>query len=235
MGEKTPAWEAELWAYLSRGAGVQCPIYQSCELRLEGMWCLSDHEDFFETLNEFVDDDDPNPAAAASSNFESLPCPTSGKIFKLVTRLATKYHLKAGIERLPVTADLITRAYDNLPIEVRQVPLKAYHGSIWRLRDCWLIQLNSNDTPARQRFTLYHEIFHVLAHCKATPVFKKTSCSREGSFNELLADHFSTAVLAPRECVAKMWLEVKDISQMAAIFDMPKSVMLLALKAMRLI
>jgi len=108
-------------------------------------------------------------------------------------------------------------------------------SSIWRLSDCWIVQLNSNDTPVRQRFTLYHEIFHILAHCKAIPVFKKTSCGQEGSFNELLADHFAAVILMPRDLVAERWPQVKDLSQMATTFDVPRSVMWLALRTYGLI
>jgi len=186
-------------------------------------------------MNEFIDEEAPDLDDPTNVKFELLTCPRSGRIFKLVRRLADKYQIEAGIERLPVTANLITRAYDHLPIEVRQVPLKAHHGAIWRLSDCWVVQLNSNDTPARQRFTLYHEIFHILAHCKATPVFKKTSCSPEGSFNELLADHFAGVILMPDRWVKKKWTEVKDISQMATIFDVPRPIVWFALKHLRLI
>lgn len=131
--------------------------------------------------------------------------------------------------------NLITRADDNLPIEVRQVPLKAYRGAVWRLSACWVVQLNSNDSLVRQRFTLYHEIFHILAHSKATPVFKKAGGNREGSFNEILADHFSGACLLPEGWVKEKWTEVKDMSQMAAIFDVPKPIVWLALKHLCLI
>jgi hypothetical protein len=196
---------------------------------------LSEHEDYYEAWNEFIDDDDPDLADPASIEFEFPGCPRSGRIFKLVRRLARSYQEEAGIDRLPVPSDLITHAYDHLPIEVRQVPLKAYHGAVWWLSDCWLVQLNSNDTLARRRFTLYHEIFHILAHGKATPVFKKTSCTREGSFNELLADQFAAVMLLPENRVKERWTEVKDISQMAAIFDVPKPVVWFALKHLHLI
>jgi hypothetical protein len=232
---KPASWESELWSYLSSGDGVRCPIYESCKLRKKGVWCLSDHEEYCDERNRFIDDEEPNLEKLTKIKSEFPNCPGSGRIFKLVRNLAISYQAEAGIERLPVPSNLITRADDNLPIEVRQVPLKAYHGAIWRLSDCWMVHLNSNDTPARQRFTLYHEIFHILAHCKATPVFKKVSCSREGSFNELLADHFSGVLLLPGDWVAKIWPEVKDISRMAAIFDVPKSVMYLGLQAFRLI
>jgi hypothetical protein len=234
MGRKTHRWEVELWSYLSKGDGIHCPVYQSCRLRLQGIWCLSDHEEYYKARNELLDDDfdldDP-----ARIKFEFSRCSKSGRIFKLVSKLATKYRVEAGIDQLPVPVGLISRAYDNLPIEVRQVPLKVYHGAVWRLSDCWMVHLNSNDTPAIQRFTLYHEVFHILAHCKATPVFKKKSCSNEGTFNELLADHFAGSILVPEKWLKEMWIEVKDIHKMSAIFDVPKPVIYLGLKAMSLI
>jgi hypothetical protein len=234
MREKTPNWEDELWSYLSMGDGINCPVYDSCMLRLNGIWCISDHEDYYEESNRLIDNDDPDIDYSTHVEFKSHRCPRSGRIFQLVSRLAYSYHIEAGVEHLPVPANLITRAYDNSPIEVRYVPLKAYHGAVWRLRDCWLVHLNRSDTRARQRFTLYHEIFHILAHCKATPVFKTAAYSHKGTFNELLADHFAARILLPEKLVKKKWAEVNDISEMAALFDVPKSVSYFCLKAMGL-
>jgi hypothetical protein len=186
-------------------------------------------------MSEFVDDEDPDLTHPASVEFKFSYCPQSGRIFELVRRLAIKYQIEAGIDRLPVPSDLVTRADDNLPIEVRKVPLKAHHGTVWRLNDCWVVQLNSNDTAARQRFTLYHEIFHILAHCKATPVFRKASGIQGGSFNELLADHFAAIILMPDKLVKEKWNEVKDIGQMATIFNVPKTIVWFALKHLELI
>jgi hypothetical protein len=235
MGEKTPNWEDELWSYLSMGDGIRCPVYNSCKLRLKGIWCLSDHEDYYEERNRLVDNDDPVLDYSTSVEYKSHSCPRSGRIFRLVSRLAKKYQVEAGIDHLPVPVNLITHAHDNIPIEIRHVPLKAYRGAVWRLSDSWLIHINSNDTLARQRFTLYHEIFHILAHSKATPVFKKRSHSQKGTFNELLADHFAARILLPEKWVKEKWIEINDLSEMAALFDVPKSVMYLGLKAMRLV
>jgi hypothetical protein len=184
---------------------------------------------------ELIDDEDFDPANPPPIEYESSHCLGSGRPFTLVKMLARRYWKEAGIGRLPVPTDLIAHGGDNLTVEVRRVPLKAYHGAVWRLSDCWLLHLNSNDTPARQRFTLYHEIFHVLAHCKATPVFKKTAYGREGPFNELLADHFAATILLPRKWVREKWAEAKDINQMAAIFDVPSPVVWCMLKRLRLI
>jgi len=98
-----------------------------------------------------------------------------------------------------------------------------------------VVQLNSKDSPARQRFTLFHEIFHILAHNKATPVFKKVGCGREGSFNEMLADHFSAACLLPDALVKDAWPKVKDLNKMAELFIAPKSLVWFSLKHLRLV
>jgi len=103
------------------------------------------------------------------------------------------------------------------------------------MSNCWVVQLNSNDSMARQRYTLYHEIFHILAHSKATPVFKKAGRHREGTFNEMLADHFSGACLMPEKLVRKFWPEIKDIKVMARIFDVPEPIAWLELKHLVLI
>ncbi len=235
MERKTPKWEAVLWSYLCSGDGTNCPMYPTCHLRGDKVRCRSDNEEFFQLLNEFVDEDEPDLNNLSISKFEFPSCRRKDSIFRLVRKLATKYREDAGIDRLPVPTDLITRDSNYLPIEVRRVPLKANHGAVWHMSDCWLIHLNSNDTPARQRFTLYHEIFHILAHCKGTPVFKKAGHSHEGAFNELLADHFAAIILTPAEFVKNLWPEVQDISRMAAIFDVPKPVLWFTLKNLRLI
>jgi len=235
MRGKNHRWESELWTYLNRGDGIHCPIYETCQTRLQDVVCLSEQVDYVKTLSKLIDRGGPDSGELTEVRFNLPSCPKSGRIFKLVGRLANKYQVEAGIDHPPVATNLITKAYDNLPIEVRQVSLKASHGCVSRLSDCWLVHLNSNDTPARRRFTLYHEIFHILAHCKANPVFNKVTPGGQGSFNELLADHFATIMLMPEKWVKERWKNVKDENQMAAIFDVPKTVMWAALYHMHLI
>lgn len=228
-------WESELWAYLSMGDGIHCPIYQSCQTRRQGIVCLSEQLDYVKTLSKLADRGGPDSGELTDVRFNSPNCIKNGRIFKLVERLANKFLVEAGIGHPPVPSNLIPQDYKNLPIIIRQVSLKACHGCVSRLNDYWLVHLNGNDTPARQRFTLYHEVFHILAHCKATPVFCKLATGRQGSFNEHLADHFATTMLLPKKWVRERWKKVKDMNQMAAIFDVPNVIMWAALYHMRFI
>ena len=122
--EKIPRWEAELWSSLSRGDGIHCPIYESCYFRLQGGWCLSEHEAYYQLLNDFLDDEVPDLTNPASIEFTISR--HMGGIFKQVRRLAVRYRTKAGIDRLPVPADLITHGSDGCPIEVQELSFKAH-------------------------------------------------------------------------------------------------------------
>ena len=152
----------------------------------------------------------------------------------MVEMLAQKLLKKGGVYCPPVPTKLIRLVDEQRPVEVRLVPLKAHHGAIWRLREGWIIQLKDDATPASKRFTLFHECFHILAHHRTTPVFRKRGAI-QGSFNELLADYFAIYILLPREWVKEKWAEVKDLDRMAKIFDVPKPAMCIRLRDMGLV
>ncbi len=233
--KKREVWEDELWAYIIAGNGIECPLYESCPLRHnQDIRCFSNESEKVtrEKIYRFVDNDD--------IDFTSIPefdlhpgCVRSGRIFRLVAELAIKYRNQAWNNLLPIPNNLITEDCDSHPIVVRYVPLKVNHGAVWKLDDCWLIHLNENDNSAKQRFTLYHELFHVLAHSEGNCKFKK---SKDAGvyFNEALADHFSASILIPRELARQKWAENHDVSNMADIFDVPRPVMFMTLKILGL-
>ena len=222
-----PKWESELWSHICHGNGINCPMYSRCQDRRNGGWCISRNRELIEQLlnsNHF------NPA-----NFDVAEYVTPCKIFKLVAMLAQSALRKGRVHHPPVPAELVYLADGQRPIKVRLVPLTSHHGAIWQLNDRWILQLNENDTPARQRLTLFHEAFHILAHCggKATPVFRKIKCEA-GSFNELLADCFAACVLMPEKWVEEKWAEVNDFDQMTKSFDVTEEAMWVRLKVLRL-
>jgi len=226
MVGKTPKWESELWSYLSSGDGMHCPFYNDCQVRYKGGWCPDDNR---ERLNRLA-----NGKRFHFRSYDFVECGACGGIFKMVEMLAQKYLKRGGVRCPPVPTELFSLADEQHTVEARLVPLKVYHGAIWRLREGWVIQLKDDDISGTKRFTLFHEAFHILAHCGTTPVFRKRG-SKEGSFNELLADYFSTCILMPRQWVMQKWAEVEDLDRMAEIFDVPKSAMCIRLKRLGLI
>jgi len=230
---KIPKWETELWSYVSSGNGIHCPRYGYCQVRKRRGWCPSEDRQHLNQLRDELDEAQFNPLSfdfVKSQSGEGA----LGRLFQLVEMLAQKC-LKAGkVLRPPVPTGLITLFDQQHTVEVRQLPLKVCHGAIWKQKDGWVIQLKGSDSSATKRFTLFHEAFHILAHCRTTPVFSKIG-SMIGSFNECLADEFASCILMPREWVVENWANVRDLYRMAEIFDVPKPAMCLRLRQLGLI
>ncbi len=227
---KTPRWESELWSYISQGDGQHCPAYSHCQVRLKGEWCADDNREVLEKLytdNNFRPEKYPGLGNAMTND-------GMNSLGSRIKKLANKYLKEGNCHCPPVPAELISLVDKQYPVEIRLLPLKSYHGVIWCLGRIWVIQLNSNDTPAVRRFSLFHEAFHILAHRRATPVFRKAGRAG-GSFNELMADLFASYILMPEEWVRGTWAGVKDLDRMAELFIVPKSAMWLRLKLLGLL
>ena len=226
--EKIPKWETELWSLVSRGDGEHCPLYDRCRIKKECSWCVGEH---YAEINQLLENRQFN---IAKTDFIKAELKRPGKPFRLVEMLAHKCLKKRKAHGPPVPVELVQLFDTERAVEIHQIPLKAYHGAIWRLKDKWIIQLKSRDTRAMKRFILFHEAFHVLAHGQCIPVFRKRGVE-QGRFNEALADYFAACILMPREWVREKWLEVKDVDRIAKIFDVPKVVMVIRLKQLGLV
>ena len=226
--KKTPEWESELWSLVSRGDGERCPLDDRCRIRKECSWCVSEHS---AKINQLFEERQFN---VAKCDFIKAEPKRLGKPFRLVEMLAQRYLRKGKNDGPPVSAELIKQLDISPGIEIRPLALKAYHGAVWHLKDGWVIHLNSGDKPARQRVTLFHEVFHILAHYRATPVFRKRGI-KEGLFNEMLADYFAGCILMPKGWVKEKWAEINDLKQIAKIFQVTEVLMWIRLKTIGLI
>jgi hypothetical protein len=225
---KVPEWEAELWSYVGRGDGVRCPLRERCPTVQKSHWCPDDN---CERLNQVLDK---RKFDISEYDFLGPKGDKECRLIELLETLSRTYIKKGKVLSPPVSTELIKLFDQQHNIEVRNIPLKAYHGAIWNQTDGWVIQVKESDSPPTMRFTIFHEAFHILAHCRTTPVFRKRG-SILGSFNEWLADAFASSILMPREWVEARWAEAGDLARMAEIFDVPKSAMYIKLRQMGLI
>jgi hypothetical protein len=225
---RIPKWEAELWSYVSSGDGMRCPLRKYRPVREKGTWCPDEYR---ERLNRLLDEKRFN-----FNSYAFIDSEAGGvcRLCQLVERLAEAYLEAGNALGPPVSTELVMLVDPQNPVEIRQLKLKAYHGAIWSQQDGWVIQVKDSDTAPTMRFTVFHEAFHILAHCRTTPVFRKRG-SVVGSFNELLADHFAFCTLMPREWIVEKWAEVKDLGRMAEIFVVPKSAMCIRLRQLGLL
>ena len=130
MGRESPSWESELWSYVCSGDGEHCPVHNCCQNRLGGGWCAADN---IECLNRLLDE-----GQFDAGNFNSIE-KGCGRICQLVGRLTQSILEKNKIYRPPVPTELVSLFDEERPVEVRLIPLKSYHGAIWRLENSWVI------------------------------------------------------------------------------------------------
>ena len=227
MVRKLPSWEAQLWSYLTTGNGMHCPLLNCCTSMLRSEWCADTNLKKLKLLIASDGQFDPE-------KFERVRSCGDG-VMPYVERLAEQQLRRGKVTSIPVPTDLVQLVGEGHPIEIRPLDLRACYAATWRLQDGWVIQVPDTASSSHNRFALFHEAFHILAHNRCQfPVFSKRGIN-QGSFNELLADYFSICVLMPREQVREKWVEIKDVKKMADTFEVPKSTMWLRLREMDLV
>ena len=229
MQNKIPKWESRFWSYLSKGDGMHCPLYRRCPLRKsDKVWCADDNREIFAQLiySDSLED-------LASHNCLKYAGNNSWGLFKFVEKLANMQLNNGKVRSVPVPTELVFQVDRQRPIEVQLLPIKSCHGVLWRKRG-WVVQLRADDSPAVRRLALFHEAFHILAHSRTDPVFRKVGIQR-GSYNEMLADYFAICILMPRKGIKEKWSEVNDVDVMTEVFGVPKSAMLYRLTELGLI
>lgn len=228
MPGEFPKWESQLWSYLSNGDGMHCPVISHCQSRSDDTRCTDINQEELSRLIAGDGRSDPDSCE------RTRPC-RSG-VMPFIERLAETQLKKGGADCPPVSTDLVSQADEEHPVEVRTVHLKACCAATWRLRDGWVIQVADTGSASRNRIAVFHEAFHILAHCRsdAVPVFSKRGAT-QGHFNELMADYFAMCMLLPEQWVEQRWAEVRDIDQMAEVFEVPQSTMCLRLSELDLV
>lgn len=85
-------------------------------------------------------------------------------------------------------------------------------------RRTWIIQVNRDEPPTRQRFTLFHEYKHIVDHGRTDQLYGTGWDA--GKHAEQAADYFAGCVLMPRPLVKRAWCQgIQTTDQLAAWFD----------------
>lgn len=211
MGSFPPNSESLLGVILTEGRHCKCRAEDSCP-RAGSEWC-----------HHLITKGNA-PRLAQLPHLDAARClygdtPACCWVLADVEKLASEYLTGAEVPGPPVPSELIGIFDKSKKVEVRLVPLKALHGVVWLLRGEWIIQINSRDPRRVRRYSLFHEAFHI-AYRITYPAFNKAEVIRT-SFNEVLADHFATCFLMPKEWVEEYWPGVQDVRAMADRFDVP--------------
>jgi len=90
--------------------------------------------------------------------------------------------------------------------------------TFWR-NGRWVIRINGTEPHGRRRFSLLHELKHVVDHTTRQWLYPGTLTRSSESKAETLSDYFSGCTLMPKRHVKRLHGERKSLSEMAEIFD----------------
>lgn len=226
MNSKSNEPNTTLWSCINTSYGEQCPLYEHCDSRLRGNWCPDDDKLRLAQLME--------SRRVRLGDYDLIKHVNCGGVIELVEEIALNCLEEGGLRSPPVPTELFPDILGESSVEIRPLPLKKRHGATWYLPDGIVVQIKADDTPAQKRITLFHEAFHILSHTKASPRFRRRR-PRRGSFDELLANHFTLCILMPKKWMEEKWREVQNVRTMAKIFRVPQQMMLIRLRFLGLI
>ena len=99
----------------------------------------------------------------------------------------------------------------------------------------WLVALNGNEPPARQHFSLAHELFHIINHTTGAQMHPDLP-SQPGTLRaERLADYFAGCLLMPKRHVKRLSGEGRDLEQLADEFSVSPRAMQVRLSQLGLV
>ena len=120
-------------------------------------------------------------------------------LIEKIEAAAEQLLVKLGIKDVPVSLEEIAR---GLGARISRAPSTEFSGLLIRKHGMALIGVNSSEAPARQRFTIAHEIGHLVLHPQkdAFVDFRKERSGGEPKpLREREADMFAAALLMPRK------------------------------------
>lgn len=125
----------------------------------------------------------------------------------------------------------------DLPkVEVRLEPRYRMTGlagmTTWR-KGRYLTIINRNDSHGRRRYTLAHELKHILDYTLVDTIYSKLGYGSEPDQArriEQVADHFAACLLMPRTWLTRAWeAGIQDVENLAELFSVTSRAMVVRL------
>lgn len=153
---------------------------------------------------------------------------------QIAERQANKLLNLSRLTEPPVPSELIT----TMPtITVQHIKLVASGASFWdQRRRKWIIQLSRSDAPCRNRFTLAHELKHIIDHGSQHLLYRGTRRTSAEAQAERVADYFAGCLLVPRRLLRRAWHNgIQRTNDLAGLFHVSEHAICIRLKQTRLV
>jgi len=144
---------------------------------------------------------------------------TPGESRQVIERQATRLLKLAGIAGPPVP---VRELVESLPrIEVKRFPGLPTSGRTQWAGNRWVILVASDEPPVRQRFSLGHEVAHVVYHPLEDVVLPTIETTTSEERLEQACEYVSACLLMPRMWVKKAYCVdgIQDVPSLSRLFN----------------
>ena len=108
--------------------------------------------------------------------------------------------------------------------ELAKIPVSG--SAHWSGQD-WIIVVRSDEPLVRKRFSMAHELKHIVDHPFRDYLYsqpKRTTAGRDRA--EVVADHFAACLLMPKKWIYAAWNEgIRDVGDLAYFFEVSRVAM----------
>ncbi len=147
--------------------------------------------------------------------------------FRVAELQATRLLKLCEITGPPFPEALVT-SLPRLTVE-RLTPIPVSGSAHWA-RGRWVIVLNGAEPHLRQRFSLLHELKHVLDNPFIDYLYRATGSMSAADQAEQICDYFAACVLMPRTWVKRAWGDgIQDYRELAQLFHVSEGAMAIRL------
>lgn len=149
-----------------------------------------------------------------------------------VTLLTEKILRQSSCLRPPVPSNLVGLFDPGRHVHIQAIRCNGRRGGLWFQDGEWLIQVNAREPERAQRFTIFHEGFHILRQTGVLAV-----ASDDPAAVEWLADRFAACLLMPEGWMREVATRVKRCRAMtmAGVFQVSQSAMRIRLAELGLV
>jgi hypothetical protein len=143
----------------------------------------------------------------------------------IAERQAARFLLLSGITEPHVPGSIIA-GLPRVAIEVRP-GLPQSGVTFWDNRaKLWRIWLRAHDAPVRQRFSLAHELKHVIDNDVIAFAYPALGTRSSRQRAELICDYFAACLLMPRPWIKRAWVSgVQQLDDLADLFGVSTEAM----------
>lgn len=142
---------------------------------------------------------------------------------RLAELQAQSFLALAGVTE-PAVPDRLIRELPRIKV-TRMSPFPTSGATHW-VRGTWIIVLNGSEPTTRQRFSLAHELKHVIDHRFVRFIYSGFPKAERADMVERLCDYFAGCLLMPRPWVKRLYCSgVQHLPDLAQAFGVSQAAM----------